>query len=89
MKNAICASVTAGHAQVDRRVCALGCAHNGMQHVPRDAHIFHMNIHCAHIKKHVSAWPGMHLNLAWAADVGGSGTHPFGYVTRLKCRHYV
>ena len=42
------------------QTCVLGCAHNGIQHVPRDAHIFYKNIHCVH-RKHVSARPGMHL----------------------------
>ncbi len=56
VNTAICGRDTAGHAQVDRRVC--DCAHKGMSHVPWDTHIFHANIHRP--QKHASARAGMH-----------------------------
>ena len=46
VKDTICAYDTAEHAQVDRLV--YDCAHNGMQHVPRNAHIFHMTPYIVH-----------------------------------------
>ena len=52
----------------------------------RCSHISHEHTLYIH-RKHMSARPGMHLNPVWAADVDGGGAHPFGYVTRLKCRY--